>query len=87
VVRGAATATSASRIGRAVEEGLMAIGAREGDGGIVLYYRIVDGGWRGRARACAGEGCCELGEDGPHTHAHTQLLHLAKAVQAGLCSA
>ena len=52
--------------------------ARCGDRGVVLDYRIVDGGWRGRAKACAGEGCCELGEDGPHTQ--RQVLHLAKAV-------
>ena len=71
VVRGAATATSASRIGiglwRRDQRRLARARATEGLYSIVLYCIIK----RGRAEACAGEGCCELGEGGPHTRTHT----------------
>lgn len=96
VVRGAATWTSASRMGRAVEEGSMAIGAREGEMrrqrdwigldwiGLQNNRRRMER--KGKQRRVQ-EKVAVSWEKMAHTHAHTQLLHLAKAVQAGLCSA
>ena len=84
VVRGAATSTSASRIDWGVEDGLQAIGAREGEMQRQRCCIVLRNSGRrverkeGQRRVQEKVAASELGEDGPHTQ--RQVLHLAKAV-------